>query len=167
MSIAEEGPPFDPQHQTAIFRALKAVPDATVDYVSNLSPIRLAELIATFVRVRNQEPRPPAGIPDKEDSSALRIQRAYRGYRGRKAFFDLIAKMLTGPMAAGDGHATDEIYIQIANRSARKFWDVHFGERRPSLHEVLSSIDTWLEAGGIDGAMVFSLLRSKMSHSQR
>ena len=83
-----------------------------------------------------------------EPKSASRIQSAYRGHRARRAFFKLVAQATSAAPTAGRG------FLQFANRSARKFWEQHVGERRVSKSRVLRAFDRWLQAGDLDGAQL-------------
>jgi hypothetical protein len=165
-------------HQSAFFRALESMPDASQDYLAGLSLARVGELVAEFWRSKGE--RAAAAVPrqledrqrgagtswcedtvqptmtGREVESASRIQRAYRGHRDRRAFYRLVAELSAVGATAGGGGPVDSVYVQSANRSARKFWDAHFADRRPSHLEVLEAFDMWLGAGGVDGARLAS-----------
>ena len=168
-TVVEEGAPPEPlimEHQSALFRALESIPGASQDYLATLSPTHVGALVAEFFRKRTDEGEGAAQCRDiwsarggaavleagheAKAASAARIQRAYRGHRDRRAFFKLVAQLSA---ATEDGAAVDSVYARIADRSARKFWDAHFGDRQPSHSEVLVAFDTWLRAGGVDGAI--------------
>ncbi len=170
---AEDLPPCEAEHQSAFFRALESMPDASQDYLAGLSLARVGGLIAEFLRRKGgpeatllhtqieERQRGPVASDDiharptaagREVESALRIQRAYRGHRDRRAFYKLVAELSAAGAAAGVDETEDSVYVQIVNRSARKFWDAHFGNRGPSHLEVLEAFDTWLAAGEVDGA---------------
>lgn len=171
-TAVEEGVPPEllrAEHQSALFLALESMPAASQDYLATLSPAHVGELAAEFFRKRTSEGKRTAQChvwsagggaaaqgashgavaePEAEAASATRIQRAYRGHRDRRAFFKLVAQL-----SAGTGDGRNSVYAQIANRSARKFWTAHFGDRQPSHSEVLEAFDMWLRAGGVDGAI--------------
>ena len=79
--MAEEGVPFEAEHQRHIFAALETVPDASLDYLRDLAAAHLAALVEAFFRARAAAHKATAAavalvLDDTDGQKAVALRKA-------------------------------------------------------------------------------------------